>query len=165
MEPVAPEPTGPSPEPPAEPAVQAVLATVTAEQWSRLWAAADAAAGESTPATWAGGQTITITGADGGQRPVMQMPYPVYSDAMERLLGVIGELGLVVPFEWMQWDGVERYRGGAGMAAAPVGDAVRMITAVVRSERFCDGSIEGAWQDGTLPAALARLRARYGPGS
>lgn len=30
--------------------------------------------------------------------------------------------------------------------------------AFVRSERFCDGAIEGAWQDGTFPAALARLR-------
>ena len=29
---------------------------------------------------------------------------------------------------------------------------------LVRSERFCDGAIEGAWQDGTFPAALARLR-------
>ena len=33
-----------------------------------------------------------------------------------------------------------------------------MITTIVRSERFCDGAIEGAWQDGTCPAALAPLR-------
>jgi len=33
-----------------------------------------------------------------------------------------------------------------------------MITAIVRSERFCDGAIESAWRDGTLPAALVRLR-------
>ncbi|MEV6323868.1 DUF6508 domain-containing protein [Nocardia sp. NPDC051787] len=44
---------------------------------------------------------------------------------------------------------------------APVADAARMLTAVVRAERFCDGAILAALRDGTLPAALQRLRIWY----
>ena len=57
---------------------------------------------------------------------------------------------------WPQWAGIERYRAGTGMDSAPVEDAVRMVTAVIRSERFGDGSIEGALRDGTLQAAVRR---------
>lgn len=158
------DPTGHVPEAPAEAAIAAAIATVTSAQWVRLWEAVDAVAGEPSHATWAGGQVVATAGADGIERPVMHMPYPVYSAAMDQLVDTIRELGLVLPFAWPEWDGVERYRGGAGMAGAPVSDAVRMLTAIVRSERFCDGSIEGAWSDGTMPAALARLRAhaQYG---
>ena len=60
--------------------------------------------------------------------------------------------------------GLLRHRGGRGMDDAPVEDAVRMATAVLRSERFSDGSIEGALRDGTLQAAVRRvLRARPAP--
>ena len=43
------------------------------------------------------------------------------------------------------------------MAAAPVADAARMVTAVIRGERFGDGTIAAALDDGTLLAAAARL--------
>ena len=134
------------------------LARVTPDQWSTLWDAVDAVAAEGTHATWAGGQVVDTIVVDGVEKPVTQVPYPIYSDAVERLRDLIVELGLVVPYDWMAWDGIHRYRGGEGMADAPAADAVRMVTAVIRSERFGDGNIEGALGDGTLQAALARLR-------
>jgi hypothetical protein len=45
----------------------------------------------------------------------------------------------------MNWKGVLRYRDyPAALATAPVGDAVRLLTAIQRAERFGDGNIEGA---------------------
>jgi len=41
---------------------------------------------------------------DDVDRPVRQMPYPVYSQPMELLLELISELGLIVPFDWKSWD-------------------------------------------------------------
>lgn len=38
-------------------------------------------------------------------------------------------------------------------------DAVRLLTAVVRSERFGDGNLDGALRDGTLQAAVRRVLA------
>ena len=53
------------------------------------------------------------------------------------------------PFDWMNWEGVLRYRENpAALATAPVGDAVRLLTAIQRAERFGDGNIEGALESG-----------------
>lgn len=154
----APRPPTPIEEPETA-AIAAALASVSADGWVTLWATVDAVTAEESHATWAGGDVIDTTIVDGVERPVIQMAYPIYSASMDHLIELLYELGLIVPFNWMEWDGHERYPAGDGMADAPVADSVRMITAIVRSERFGDGAIEGAWRDGTFPAALARLRA------
>lgn len=163
MEHQAPQGPATPTEPSEETAIAAALTAVSIDQWDKLWAAVDAVTAEESHATWAGGDVVDTTIVDGVERPVIQMPYAVYSAPMERLLELIGELGLVVPFDWMSWDGLDRYRTGDRWAQAPVTDAVRTITAIVRSERFCDGAIGGAWRDGTLPSALARLRSHWTP--
>jgi len=61
----------------------------------------------------------------------------------------------------MAWDGARRYAGGMGLADACVADAVRLATAIIRGERFGDGTIAEAIADGTLSAVLARLRHWY----
>lgn len=59
--------------------------------------AVDAVTAEASHATWACGDSVDTIFVDGVERPVTQMPYPIYSEPMEQLVGLIGELGLVVP--------------------------------------------------------------------
>ena len=116
--------------------------------WRELWAAVDEVAGLTIYADW--------------ERPAGQVPFPVYVPAVDRVRRQLGVLGLYVPFAWPDWEGVVRYRDDpAALADAPVTDAVRLLTAIQRSERFSDGSIEGALESGVMPAALARLRRWY----
>jgi hypothetical protein len=57
---------------------------------------------------------------------------------------------------------VRRYQADPdALADAPVTDAVRLLTAIQRAERFSDGAIEGALERGVMQAALARLRRWY----
>jgi hypothetical protein len=147
-----------SDEDPPDAVFVAALRAVPDDHWDQLWRAYAEVSNETNHLTWGGGQ-VDVQIVDGVERPVMHMPYAIYSDAVERLRSALG--ALTVPFAWPQWDGITRYRTGRGMAAAPVADAVRMVTAVIRSERFTDGSIAGAIEDGTLPAALERLRRWY----
>jgi hypothetical protein len=140
----------------------AALDAVTGAHWAELWAAVDALEGETTFATWAGGEVVDTIVVDGVDKPVTHVPYPIYTEAVDRLRSALGACGFIVPFDWMTWDGIARYRGGAGLADAPVADAARLIVAILRSERFGDGNIEGALRSGTLQAAIARLRASYG---
>ena len=142
------------PEDPEDPAVDATirlaLAAVPPEAWAELGDALDGVEplGPDGYASWVEG------GADADG--VVHLGWPTYAAEVERLRSAIGAAGLVVPYAWPQWTGIERYRTGTGMDAAPVEDAVRMVTAVIRSERFGDGSIEGALRDGTLQAAVRR---------
>ncbi len=132
------------------------------EDWEALWDAVDVLSEETSFATWAGGDIVGTTTVDGEERPVRQMPYPVYVASVEHVRERLGVLGLVVPFDWMSWDGVLRYREDPeALATAPVGDAVRLLTAIQRAERFGDGNIEGALESGLMQSALARLRRWY----
>ena len=126
--------------------ILAALDQARDEDWQALWDAVDALTPETSFATWSGG-------SDG------QLPYPMYTQPVEELRERIGRLGIVVPFDWMKWDGVRRYKDDpAALQSAPVADAVRLVIAILRSERFTDGSIEGALQSGLMQTALARLR-------
>ena len=89
---------------------------------------------------------------------VLVFPYPVYSDAAEEIQRLLYELHVIVSFDWPAWDVPARYPRGEGMASAPVADAARLATVIVRGERFCDGNLAVAISDGTLNAILARLR-------
>lgn len=142
--------------------IHAALAQARDEEWKALWNAVDALAEETTFATWRGGDVIETSPIGDDGQAVWQMPYPVYSRSVEELRACIGRLGLVVPFDWMNWEGLRRYtEDSAALLSAPVADAVRMLTSILRSERFSDGSIEGALESGLLQTAVARLRRWY----
>jgi hypothetical protein len=142
--------------------IAAALARARDEDWKALWEAVDVLAGETTFATWSGGNIVGTTTVDGEERPVRQMPYPVYSKAVEEVRQRLGALGLMIPFDWMNWEGVDRYlENPSDLATAPVADSVRLLTAIQRAERFGDGNIEGALESGLMQSALARLRRWY----
>ncbi|WP_240197119.1 DUF6508 domain-containing protein [Nonomuraea lactucae] len=136
---------------PSDEEIAARLAAQPGERWRELFALADALTPADLEVTWRGGQE-----AGPG---VTQAPYPVYGDAVERILGLLGELGVVVVFGWPDWvRGNPLWPGGRGLEDAPVADAARLATAIVRGERFGDGTIGHALETGTLQAVLRRLR-------
>ena len=110
-----------------------------------MWTALDEVEADSEPGVWAGGQKD----AEG----VIHMPYVVYSEAARRFLSTLGGVGAVVVFDWMNWHRPDRIESAA--------DAARTITAVVRGDRFSEGTLLEAITDGTLAAAVAQLRRWY----
>lgn len=77
------------------------------------------------------------------------------------MLSHLYDLGLVVSFDWPDWYRPDRYPAGDGLASAPVADAVRLLTAYVRGDRFCDAALLGGVTDGSIPAAIRSLWAWY----
>jgi hypothetical protein len=143
---------------PSDADIEELLRRAPSERWASLGSAVDALEEEPEHMTWGGGEQVDTTVVDGVERPVIQMPYAIYSEATERMLAALGNLGVIVPFNWPQWEGVKKYRGGTALDTAPVADAVRMATAIIRSERFSEGGIGATLADGTLFAVLRRLR-------
>lgn len=134
---------------PTDAEVEATLRAAPPERWRALAAAADEVAAQP-PAEWVRWEVgRRVDGAT-------HMPYPVYSDAVERLHGALGAVGAVVVFGWTDWEEGQRY-DAAALATAPAADAARVVTSVVRGERFGDGTIAAALDDGRLLAAARRL--------
>lgn len=128
------------------------------DRWPALSATVDEVEHEDEHVTWGGGQQVGTTIVDGVERPVTEMPYAIYSDATRRMLHALYDLDILVPFRWPGWEGIETYRGGRGLGTAPVADAVRLASAIVQADRFSEGTIGATLDDGTLLAALHRLR-------
>ena len=84
---------------------------------------------------------------------------PVYDTAVQELVRALLAVNAQPTFDWMSWDGPRRYRGGEGLADAPVADAMRLVTVILRGEHFCDGTIAAAIEDGSLVTAALRISA------
>lgn len=132
------------------------LTAATDQRWQDLWDAVAALAAEPEKGRWAGGEMI-----EGDRGPVLQMPYVVYSPAALDVVAKIGGLGANQPFDWQAWGGLTRYPGGRGLEAAPVAEAIRMVTAIVRADRFSEGTLLASLEGGTFMAAVDRLRRWY----
>ncbi|MEU7104626.1 DUF6508 domain-containing protein [Streptomyces stramineus] len=118
------------------------------EAWRSLREAAAALTDEDRTVRWGGG----------GQQPdgTHLTRHPVYGERLRRAVGALSAVGAVTPrYRWM--DHPVPVPGPDGRLSAT--DAVRAATALVRGERFCDGTIADAAGSGLLDATLAALLA------
>ncbi|MGW3991676.1 DUF6508 domain-containing protein [Streptomyces sp. NPDC004830] len=128
----------------------AQLDRADAEAWRELADAFDALTDEDRDVPWGGGQK-SPSGA-------IHVPFPMYSAGVHRAVGALRRIGAVTPeHRWMD-NPVPRPGPDGGLRPA---DAVRAATAVVRGEKFCDGIIDHALNDGLLDAVATSLRAWY----
>jgi hypothetical protein len=97
-----------------------------------------------------------VTG-DGSTADPLVLAHPIYDEGVERLIAALVAVNAQPVFDWMRWSGSRRYPGGVGLAQAPVADAMRLVTVIVRGERFYDGTIAKAIQDGSLLASAERI--------
>lgn len=84
------------------------------------------------------------------------MPYYVFSSAAREFLATL----VVDPsVDWPAWASTaeaQRLRDVAAVADATPEQLVKLMTWIVRSDRFVEGSIEGAYESGVLGAIIAR---------
>jgi len=126
------------------------------ERLRRLAAWADRFADESfTPGVW----VESTTGPDG----VIQLGWFDLSDAGQSFVSEMYELGWVYAFDWMAWlrspEGKRLSSGPEPIGSASSDDLAKLITAIIRGERFGDGQIEGAFRSGILLAIARRADA------
>ncbi|SHG73703.1 DUF6508 domain-containing protein [Geodermatophilus nigrescens] len=136
---------------PDDAAVLAGLASASREARAELAAAVAAVEEASGPLVeWRGGERQA-----GG---AITMPWAAYAEPVSALLGALGRAGAVPVFDWMRWDGARRYRTAGDVAAAPLADVARLVTTIVRGDRFAEGTVAAALEDGRLLAAARRVR-------
>jgi RimJ/RimL family protein N-acetyltransferase len=107
--------------------------------------------GDGRAGTWAGGQTD----AD----DVIHMPYVELSDRILAFVREMSGLGWVHPFDWPAWASSEAGRrlleDPSRIADASADELGRLLTTIVRGDRFHEGMLLGAAETGAL-AAIAR---------
>lgn len=101
--------------------------------------------------SWAGGERL-----DDGS---IQMPWFAFSDEAQVFIQSLYEAEWVQPFDWMTWlstsEGRRLISDGSAVADASTEQLTRLVTAIVRQDRFAEGALAAAYESGTL-AAIAR---------
>ena len=86
------------------------------------------------------------------------MPFVDYVDEVDRLVQALYEVNAVVNFDWIE---VDIARQMVTSDPTNVTDVVRMITTIVRVDRFSEGHLLRALEDGTLLVLARRLATWY----
>ncbi|WP_209559792.1 DUF6508 domain-containing protein [Frigoribacterium sp. PvP032] len=138
------------------------LAAVTAEQRRDLERTRDELAPRGASfGEWKGGQRMA-SGA-------IQMPYTSLGPELSRAVDALAEAGLLVPFAWTTWEKGRRYLQDPTTwpEMTPV-DGVKTLVTAVRANRFSEGVLLEAADDGVLHRALEAViegcSGRSGPG-
>ena len=115
--------------------------------WETVLAAPDFTAGH-----WGGGER----GADG----VISMPYFEYSEAVLAFIREMYELEWVHSFDWMAWadtaEGKRLTSSPAAISSASEADLSKVLTTILRSDRFSDGALASAIERGFVLAVVRR---------
>lgn len=102
----------------------------------------------------------------GGERDaagVITMPWFELSPEIDAFVSEVAAAGFVRPLDWGAWSATPEARrlidDPTAIADAPAADLVRLLTTIVRGERFSDGELEAAADRGTLLAIARRAEA------
>jgi hypothetical protein len=92
---------------------------------------------------------------------VYRMPYFEFGPTAAAFRAALGRGGwIVVGFDWMSW--LQTEAGQAlrddpeALAVANADDVAKLLTAIVRSDRFVEGSLVGAFESGLLSRIARR---------
>ncbi|GGV93592.1 hypothetical protein GCM10015535_56850 [Streptomyces gelaticus] len=126
------------------------LDRVNADAWRELSQALAELTDEDRAVRW----------SDGGKQPdgTWRMSYPLHSERLRRLVSALSAVGAVTPAYLWQDNPPPAVPADGRLSPA---DAVRAATAVVRGERFSDGTIAQAVESGVLDAVAESLCAWY----
>ena len=91
----------------------------------------------------------------GGLQPdgTIQFPFPIYSKAVGEWEDALYELDLT---DKNYFENMEKIKGKP-VSKLTRDEILTRMTYLIRAERFCDGTIEEALNDGTLEALSTRL--------
>jgi hypothetical protein len=114
---------------------------------------------EAPNATW-GAWSETRKQPDGSLAMGIWHDSPLAAKFVER---AYAQGWVIADFDWGAWDEGREALNSPGwrewIAAASADDLARVLTALLRSERFCEGSLASAFDAGVLAAVLRRMHA------
>lgn len=99
-------------------------------------------------------------GGETDENGVIQMPYSVPDPLVSEFVTFMYENELVVSFDWSAWDeGREWYKNSneSKYEALDIPTALKLLTAVMRNDRFNEGALVSAFESGDFPKIINKL--------
>jgi hypothetical protein len=136
----------------AEPAYAAHLARFGDHEWNTVREALDCVDSAASFGRWAD----PVQQVDGS----WTMPYATLSAECSDFMRTLDRLGMHIPFDWMAWDhGRTLAESPERLDRATPAEAAMVIFALWRSDRFVEGELLAAFENGPVQRATRRVLA------
>lgn len=102
----------------------------------------------------------TRRGGAAAEDGVLQLPWVELSGDLRRFVATLYGQGAIVVFDWASWahsTGARLADDPGALARADIDDLRRLLTAIVRQDRFSEGSLLGAFDSGLIVRILERV--------
>lgn len=101
---------------------------------------------------WAGGQK--------DKEGVIQMPYNIHAPIVSRFLEIVYGLPVMISFDWGGWTEGRIIAGNEhfDFDTIDLPTKCKLITAIVRNDRFCEGALVAAFESGLILRILQSIQ-------
>ena len=100
---------------------------------------------------WAGGEE--------DEKGIIRVPYCIESPIVSQFLEIVYSLPIIISFNWGAWDeGREMARNDDfDFDTIDLPTKCKLITAIVRNDRFCDGALVSTFESGLMLRILKSI--------
>lgn len=100
---------------------------------------------------------------EGGEKDesgAIQMPYALLDPLVHKFLEVWYDKNLVIPFDWSEWQEGRDWYANTDESKYDSLDsekALKLLTAVIRNDRFNEGALMQAFESGAFPKIISKF--------
>ena len=100
-----------------------------------------------------------IAGGEKNDKGDIQMPYYMDSPIVEKFRESVVELGIIISFDWSNWDDGRKIARNKEFDydSIDIPTKCKLITAIVRNDRFCEGALVAAFDSGLILKILQSI--------
>jgi hypothetical protein len=88
------------------------------------------------------------------------MPYFIQSSIVTQFLKIVYELPIIISFDWSSWEGGRKIARNENFDfdTIDITTKCKLITAIVRNDRFCEGALVSAFDSGLILKILNSIK-------
>src|SRR4051812_32994364 len=134
------------------PELEAHLKTISKNEWSKLF---DLLTEMEKPQEFG-----TMQESKKLEDGMVSFPCWISSDIVSKYLQIVDELNIIPAFDWGDWqEGKEILRNkNEDYNQLDTITLCKLMTCIIRSDRFSDGALVGSFQDGTMQRIIGALK-------
>jgi len=94
------------------------------------------------------------------EKDVYTIPYSTNGPLINRFIEIIHEMPIIIPFDWSSWDEGRKMANDDhfDFNSIDIPTKCKLITALARNDRFCDGVLVEAFETGLMLQLLKSIK-------
>lgn len=92
------------------------------------------------------------SGGEKDKDGVFSMPYMDLNKTVDEFLKLVYNIPIIISYDWSSWDEGRRIAGDAyfDFDTIDIPEKCKIITAIVRNDRYCEGALVSAFESGLI---------------